>query len=251
MKKMDITEFIDRSKKFHGSKYDYSLTVYVNNKSKVKIICPEHGVFEQRPDGHLRNNGCPKCKTYVRRRNIPCKNISGFKFGKLTAIEELPNSNKFKNRVWVCKCDCGNIKNVSTNNLTMGHTKSCGCNQYKTGKDVYNYTGYEDISGSKWGSIKSGAIIRGLEFLITKEQVWEKYLEQNKKCYFTNQDISFKGKTASIDRLDNSKGYSIDNISIVHKDINIMRNKYSIDYFIEMCNLVSNNMGLINQAKVE
>lgn len=248
MKKMGLDDFIIRSKKIHNDKYDYSLTDYVNNKSKVKIICPEHGVFEQRPDSHLRDNGCFNCRIS---NNIPHKNIIGVKFGKLKVIEELPNRDKNKNKVWLCKCDCGNIKNVSTNNLTMGHTKSCGCNQYKKGKDVYNYTGYEDISGKKWSSIKSNAIIRGLEFSITKEQVWEKYLEQNKKCYLTKQDISFKEKTASIDRLDNSKGYNIDNISIVHKDINIMRNKYSIDYFIEMCNLVSNNMGLINQSKAE
>ena len=251
MKKLTTEDFVEKVKSIHGDKYDYSLVEYKNNKTKVKIICPEHGVFEQRPDGHLKKYGCSKCRTYVGKRNNLCKNISGVKFGKLTPIEELPNSDKFKNRVWVCRCDCGNIKNVSTNNLTMDHTKSCGCSQYKKGKDVYNYTGYEDISGKKWNSIKSGAIIRGLEFLITKEQVWEKYLEQNKKCYFTKQDISFNEKTASVDRLDNSKGYNIDNISIVHKDINIMRNKYSIDYFIEMCNLVSNNIGLINQSKVE
>jgi len=45
----------------HGNKYDYSRVDYKNTMSKVKIICPEHGEFEQRPYAHLVGNGCPKC----------------------------------------------------------------------------------------------------------------------------------------------------------------------------------------------
>ena len=61
-KRLTTKEFIEESKKIHKNKYDYSLTVYVNNKTKVKIICPEHGVFEQRVDLHKNGSGCPKCK---------------------------------------------------------------------------------------------------------------------------------------------------------------------------------------------
>jgi very-short-patch-repair endonuclease len=53
--------FQNDAKKCHGDKYDYSLVNYVNYKNKIKIICPKHGVFEQTPDTHLRNHGCPKC----------------------------------------------------------------------------------------------------------------------------------------------------------------------------------------------
>jgi len=55
--------FIEKSIIKHGKKYDYSLVEYVNNKTKVRIICPEHGVFEQRPDMHIRPNGCRVCVT--------------------------------------------------------------------------------------------------------------------------------------------------------------------------------------------
>ena len=44
----------------HNNKYDYSKVDYVNNATKVTIICPEHGEFEQRPNDHL-NHGCAKC----------------------------------------------------------------------------------------------------------------------------------------------------------------------------------------------
>lgn len=45
----------------HGTKYDYSLVIYKNKRTKVKIICPIHGVFEQRPDKHFSGSGCPFC----------------------------------------------------------------------------------------------------------------------------------------------------------------------------------------------
>ena len=53
--------FIESSKKIHGDKYDYSKVNYVNNRTKVCIICPEHGEFWQTPDSHLQGKGCYKC----------------------------------------------------------------------------------------------------------------------------------------------------------------------------------------------
>ena len=57
-------EFIKEAKKIHGDKYDYSKVDYVNNKTKVCIICnePDHGEFWQTPSSHLKGRGCPKCK---------------------------------------------------------------------------------------------------------------------------------------------------------------------------------------------
>ena len=54
-------DFIKESLKTHGNKYDYSLSVYINAKTKIKIICPEHGVFEQTPRYHINGYNCPKC----------------------------------------------------------------------------------------------------------------------------------------------------------------------------------------------
>lgn len=159
-------------------------------------------------------------------------------FGELTVISYSHND-KYQNKLWNCKCSCGKLAIVSTANLNKGHTKSCGCKQYRSGKDVYNYTGYEDITGAKWYSIQENAKVRKLEFLITKEEVWNIYLNQNRKCALSGISISFKDKTASIDRKDNTKGYRLSNIWLVHKDINLMRNKFTIQHFKEMCKAVS------------
>lgn len=58
-------EWIERAKKTHGEKYDYSLVKYKNAASKVRVICPEHGVFEQSPQKHTEGNGCPTCAGLV------------------------------------------------------------------------------------------------------------------------------------------------------------------------------------------
>ena len=60
---MDNKSFINKAKKIHSSLYDYSLVVYKNNKTKVKIKCNKHNnIFEQRPNDHLLGQGCPLCK---------------------------------------------------------------------------------------------------------------------------------------------------------------------------------------------
>lgn len=53
--------FIQRCKEVHGNRYDYSKVEYVCSKSKVVIICDEHGEFEQTPNLHLSGSGCAKC----------------------------------------------------------------------------------------------------------------------------------------------------------------------------------------------
>jgi hypothetical protein len=60
--KSNSEEFIKKCDKVYGGMYDYSEVEYVNNSTKVKIICPEHGEFFKRPTHHLnRLQGCPKC----------------------------------------------------------------------------------------------------------------------------------------------------------------------------------------------
>lgn len=66
-------EFIKRAKAVHGDKYDYSVTVYVNMQHKVDIICPEHGLFSQLPQPHLRGQGCPICGQRKQKQTIIAK----------------------------------------------------------------------------------------------------------------------------------------------------------------------------------
>lgn len=60
----DTEHFIKLARSIHGFKYDYSITKYNTAHSFVKIVCPEHGVFEQKASGHLTGKGCRKCAKY-------------------------------------------------------------------------------------------------------------------------------------------------------------------------------------------
>lgn len=58
---LDNDKFVAKSKKKHGDKYDYSKVNYIDHATKVLIICPIHGEFEQTPASHVRGWGCIKC----------------------------------------------------------------------------------------------------------------------------------------------------------------------------------------------
>ncbi len=55
--------FIEKAYAVHHGFYNYSEVVYINSHSKIRIICPKHGVFEQNPASHLQGHGCPICAT--------------------------------------------------------------------------------------------------------------------------------------------------------------------------------------------
>ena len=65
----NLSDFIQKAKEIHGGKYDYSKTEYIDAKTKVCIICPEHGEFWQSPSNHIHKShprGCPKCNGGIR-----------------------------------------------------------------------------------------------------------------------------------------------------------------------------------------
>ncbi len=58
---LNTEDFISRSNLIHENKYDYSKANYINGKTKVRIICLEHGEFTANPRNHLNGNGCQDC----------------------------------------------------------------------------------------------------------------------------------------------------------------------------------------------
>lgn len=75
--KSNTTEFIEKARKIHGSKYDYSKVEYNKVSKKVEIICPIHGSFWQTPKGHLDGNGCIKC-AHDKMHNARTKDVNIF-----------------------------------------------------------------------------------------------------------------------------------------------------------------------------
>lgn len=87
-------------------------------------ICGEYCIKQGSNVKRDQSCGCARKKNIG---NAMRKDLTGQKFGLLTAIEYSGKSNASGNAIWRCKCDCGNIVEVDSNNLTTLHTISCGC----------------------------------------------------------------------------------------------------------------------------
>lgn len=60
-KRVTLKDFVERSNNIHHNKYNYDKVEWINTRQPVKIICPIHGEFTQKPYKHLQGQGCPKC----------------------------------------------------------------------------------------------------------------------------------------------------------------------------------------------
>jgi hypothetical protein len=176
------------------------------------------------------------------------KDLTGQKFNKLMVIKKAA-SNRSNRLDWLCVCECGTEKVVSSDHLTRTKDpiKSCGCSRFRRGNGHAQWLGYEGISGNWWYNHvlrerKQRERIR-VPVTITKEYAWDLYLKQDKKCALSGQPILIAGghqyNTASIDRIDSSKGYEVGNIQWVHKHVNFMKRTYSQEYFIDLCKKVA------------
>ena len=95
-------------------------------------------------------------------------------------------------------------------------------------------------------SFSKSAISRGYSWNLTPEELNEMHEEQDGLCALSGLSIGWSKvgweHSASIDRLDNDKGYFLDNIQLVHKKINMMRGSLTVDDFLELCQAVANKV---------
>ena len=107
------------------------------------------------------------------------------------------------------------------------------------------FKGYGNISLTYWKDLQAGAVERNIEFNITIEEAWELFLEQKDLCVLSGlpitveRNISKIRQTASLDRIDSSKGYIRGNIQWVHKDIQRIKNNLPEDRFLFLCDKIA------------
>ena len=118
--------------------------------------------------------------------------------------------------------------------------RSCGCRESVTKENNNSWSGCGEIYGQYFNSIQCRARRKNFKFNLTIEYLWQLFLSQNKKCVYSGETLKFYGRkfsgktTASLDRINSSKGYEIGNVQWIHKDINKMKNVYSENYFFEL-----------------
>ncbi len=169
------------------------------------------------------------------------------KFGKLFVSKLAYKKNN--TTYWHCDCDCGKKVIIKRAHLADGRIRSCGC--IRKGKESSNWIGCGDISGSAFGKIKNIAKRRNIEFDITIDYVWDLFVKQKGKCALSGVDICFSNsdlitKTASLDRIDSTKGYVFKNVQWVHKEVNFMKQQLDQDVFIDFCNKITKHQQLKN-----
>lgn len=176
---------------------------------------------------------------------------------------EKTGPNRGKEVFCECLCDCGQTvvvrgrylrsTKIRKGLIVPSPTQSCGCLRKRCNKEHHAWKGHGDISSSVWSAIKNSAKrkSREIDFSITIEQAWKLFQDQQGKCALSGQPIGFstrnrryegiKNSTASLDRIDSTKAYTVDNVQWVHKIINIMKWHLSQDEFIAWCKQVTLN----------
>lgn len=227
MTKEELQEIANRSKSF----LDMSKKMGVCNKT-AKKICLKSNI----DTSHFPRN--EKVQDYI-----------GKKYFKLSIINIEKASPKNRSRSFaICLCDCGKEYKVRLDSVTSGKTKSCGClsvrRESMDGSRNPAFKGMDDIPSSWLKEYERNAKKRGIEWNLSIDDVVFVYKKQNKLCALSNTKLEF-GRiryrletNASIDRIDNSKGYIKDNIQIVLKSLNIIRGSLSVNDFINLCRMV-------------
>ena len=103
-----------------------------------------------------------------------------------------------------------------------------------------------EIGGSYWNRILINSKKRNLALEVSIKDIWDKFIKQNKKCALSGVELSFRLEnrydgTASIDRIDSTKGYTKENIQWIHKDLNRLKSNMTEDTLIKWCKLIVDN----------
>lgn len=168
------------------------------------------------------------------------------KFGLLTPLERFEIFDEPSVYEWECLCECGKIKRVRQHTLHQGEAKSCGDMAHYRGANSKMWKGHGELPMAQFNRIQSGAKLREIEFSLTIEYAWSQFLLQEGKCRFTGESLSFEKDrethgtgTASLDRIDSSKGYIEGNVQWVHKIINVAKQELSDTEYIDWCRKVA------------
>lgn len=139
-KRLTTEDFIQRARKTHGDKYDYSQSVYVNSTTPLKIICPIHGEFIQAPSEHLRGHGCLLCGF----DKISSSNKKYFLYGGL-GINDLNWEDSICVQYWRSMMSrCYNKSYIKRNNTYVGCTV---CDEWHTSSNFKKWFDKNYVEG--------------------------------------------------------------------------------------------------------
>jgi hypothetical protein len=145
MKKLTLETFIEKAKKIHGNKYNYSKVAYIKAIEKIVIICKKHGDFLQTPHNHLQGQHCPKCRGYDKTTElfIEQANIIHNNYYDYSKVVYTTSKEKI---IITCKKH-GDFLQTPSNHLTGNRCPKCGNNHITTNEFI---TKSKNIHGDKY-----------------------------------------------------------------------------------------------------
>ena len=178
----------------------------------------------------------------------------GAVFGRWTVLGEGVQVGTGK--CWRCRCECGRERDVLSVRLRQGKSLSCGCLNIERSAAA-KWKGVGDLSHTHWTTVIAGARQRGFTVDLTIHEAWELFKEQRGLCALTGITLTMfsytdapttparggttgrrTNGTASLDRIDSSRGYVKGNVQWVHKVVNTMKLDHDQKEFIKWCDLV-------------
>jgi hypothetical protein len=181
------------------------------------------------------------------------------KIGKWEIIStDIIHHEKTKEAQIKCRCECGFEKLVYCLTLIKGQSTACfNCGHGNKGESNAKWKGYKEVPGSFINRITSRSKKSNREVKINAEDIYDLWIKQDKKCSLSGLPIDFINTNqgninrkeskydlicaASPDRIDSNKGYTKDNVQLVHKDVNMIKKEYDQDYFLKLCQLITEN----------
>jgi len=175
--------------------------------------------------------------------------LTGQKFSRLTVLR-YSHTSKWKKAQWLCQCECGGHNIVGTTQLKKGKTKSCGC----LWKEIMVLEEGESAFNDLYSSYKRVAKKRKLTFLLSRDE-FRKLTQQD--CYYCG-DVPSNKKTAhksvftynGIDRVNNDRGYELDNCVASCILCNRAKSILSQAEFFQLITKIANKHVILEKEKV-
>ena len=221
-----------------------AIDLYVNQNKTGKEISDMIGALNHgQVYTYLTLHNVPRRRA-KRRQSLREKPPVGTQYGLWTVISDEVKVGKSRNLYWYCQCKCGNTAWKKPQDLKLGRStccKKCGNKSYFTEKGEVEINA---LINSKYMQIKHNLSTRKkvgkLPFTITPQDLQNLY-NKNNNCALSGISLeidltkSLVKQNLSVDRIDPEKGYTPDNIQLVDKRINMMKQSLSQKEFIELC----------------
>lgn len=211
---------------------------YMDRKQRLhwKVRC-DCGNLRTRTQSKIVNGTSKKCRSCLSTEQERFNDYSGMKIGVWDVVAVDHIGSEYVRR-WRAICECGKEQVVTGTTLRNNPRAGCrSCILMRKSRSL----------GRIWSQIVASARARDMEMTIDRDFAHDLLVSQNYRCALTgfpleinisHKDYLKYGNTASLDRIDSSRGYTPDNVQWVHKDVNQLKMDLTEDRLLELCKAV-------------